>query len=66
MIVIKHVEGHAFGLEDISGGKANAHWRFRTKDGKKHRSAKAAAKHLNEMALARLASRWRCRVEVVA
>ena len=36
--------GYGYGLEVI-GGK-NSHWRFRTPDGEKHRSAKAAVYHL--------------------
>lgn len=64
MVVIKKVEGHFFGLEDISGGNENAHWRFRTKDGVKHRSAKAAVRHLNLVALGRLSTRWHCKIEV--
>lgn len=62
IVTVKDKEGHAYGLEQI--GSKNSHWRFRTPDNVKHRSAVAAVRHLKKLAVVQLGLAWGCTCSV--
>lgn len=55
------IDAHWYGLEDITGGNPDAHWRYKTRDGVRHRSQKQAVKHMQTQAVDRLARAWGAR-----
>ena len=54
------VNGCLYGLKVIGG--ANSHYRYKTPDGKKHRSIKQGIAHLNGKSIIRLGKAWGCKV----